>query len=222
MSILLLNGRIFNIFFDDKVSLIQHKIFALSEKFNIHLVKSQQHFLIKSFYARIMAVRDFVQLDMLNNSIMLSSKEKFNIVSFLFYESNFCHYYNFTVTKNKWTSFSFKFFIIYSCCFSFLLRLSILPFLETNLDKSFFALRPYKSSFNNLLEIKDIVLNGSTKLWYLKLKIFHILNSISKLWFIRNFPLNKSFLIFCFAQKKNFLCKSFFFIIFSYLLKGLL
>lgn len=211
----------FNIFFEDNVSFNQHTIFLLSKESNFCMLKSKQHFLIKSFYARVLALRNFGESDVSANFRLLSSKEKFNIVSFLYHRKNLCKYYDFYVTKNKGTSFSFDFFMIYSFCFLCLFKFSILPFLETKLDKFLFIFRPYKRKLDSVLEVNDIILNDYNKLWFIKVSLSDLLNSISKLWLLRNFPVRKIFLNFYFKQKHLFFCKTFHLIIFNYLLKGL-
>lgn len=212
----------FNIFFDDKISLIQHQIFLLSIKLNFRLIKNKQRFLAKSFSARILSVRNYIESDISGNSKKLSSKEKFNIVSLLYYKQHLYKYYNFYVIKSNKTSFSFNFFIIYSSCFCWLVNFSILPFLETLLDKSFFKFRPYKWSSDLVIEMQNVILSGFNKFWYLKVQLFNTLNHTNKFWLLKNFPLGKVFLNFCFERKNSFFCKYFYLIVFNYLLKGLL
>lgn len=201
--------------------LTQHKIFLLSKESNFCMVKRKQHFLIKSFCARILALRSFLESDVSNNFRLLSSKEKFNIVSLLYYRKNLCQYYDFYVIKNKGTSFSFDFFLVYSFCFCCLLKTSLLPFLETKLDKFLFMFRPYKRNLDIGLEMNDIVFNDFNKLWFIKVNVFDILNSINKIWLLRNLPIEKIFLNFYFKQKYLFFCKTFYLMIFNFLLKGL-
>lgn len=213
--------ELFNIFFDDKVSLIQHEIFLLSEQSNFQLIKNKQRFLTKSFYARILAVRNYEESQVSGSLRYLSSKEKFTVVSLLYHRKNLIKYCNFYVIKSKRTSFSYSFYIIYNLSFYNLINLSILPFLETKLDKCFLTSRPYRIRSDVILRMSDFLLNDFDKLWYLKFKIFDILNFTNKLWLLKNFPIEKTFLNFYFEQKFYSFCKSFYSTIFNYLLTGL-
>lgn len=213
--------ELFNIFLDDKVSLIQHEIFLLSEQSNFRLIKNKQRFLAKSFYARILAVRNYGESQISGSLRYLSSKEKFTVVSLLYHRKNLIKHYNFYVIKSKKTSFSYKFYIIYNLSFYNLINLSILPFLETKLDKCFLTFRPYSIRSDIILRMSDFLSNDFDKLWYLKFKIFDILNLTNKLWLLKNFPIEKTFLNFYFEQKFYYFCKSFYSMIFNYLLIGL-
>lgn len=211
----------FSIFFDNQVSLIQHEILLLSEQSDFNLIKKKQSFLTKSFYTRILAVRNYTELGSSGSLKYLSSKEKFTIVSLLYHKKDLVKYYNFYVRKNKGTSFSFDFCIIYYASFYYLIKFSFLPFLEMELDESFLLFRPYHIKSDVILTMNNILLNDFNKIWYLKLKIFTTFNFISKLWLLKNFPLEKTFLVSYFQQKSYFFCKSFHLMVFSYLLNGL-
>jgi hypothetical protein len=213
--------ELFSTFFDSKVSLAQHEIFFFSNKLYFSLIKNKQRFLIKSFSARILAVRNCIDLGVSHTIKSLSSKEKFTIVSLLQQRKDLYKHYNYYVVKNNGISFSSNFFTIYCISFCYLIELSILPFLEAKLDKFFFTFFPYKNKSDVVLTMNDIFLNEASKLWYLKFKILTTLNYTNKLWLLKNFPLENFFLNFCFESKNYFFCKSFYSMIFNYLLKEL-
>lgn len=213
--------ELFSIFFHNNLSLAQHEIFLLSEQSNFRLIKKKQRFLIKSFDARILAVRNCIESRVFSNLKCISSKEKFTLVSLLSHRKDLIKYYNVYVLKSKGTSFSFDFYIMYYVSFGYLLKFSILPFLETKLDKSFFISRSYKIKADLALTLTNILLNDYDKLWYLKFNIFDTLNFTNKLWLLRNFPLERNFLKCFFVQKNHFFYISFYFMIFNYLLTGL-
>jgi hypothetical protein len=213
--------ELFSIFFDNHVLLIQHQILLLSEESNFSLIKNKQNFLTKSFYARLLAVRNYTELTYSSSLKYLSSKEKFSLVSLLYHKNDLIKYYNFYVIKNKGMSFSFDFCMMYYSSFYYLIKFSFLPFLEMKSDESFLIFRPYNIKSDVILRMNNSLLKNFNKLWYLKLKIITTLNFISKLWLLKNFPLEKTFLIFFFEQKNYIFCKYFYLIIFSYLLTGL-
>jgi hypothetical protein len=213
--------ELFSIFFDNRVSLIQHEISLLSERSNFRLIKNRQNFLIKSFYGRLLAVRNYVESQVSGSLRYLSSREKFTVVLLLYQRKDLIKHYNFYVIKSKGTAFTFNFYILYFVSFCNLIKFSILPFLETKFEKPLFTSRPYKIKSDVILKITDILLKDFNRLWYLKFKIPNILNFTNKSWLLRNFPLEKNFLNFYFEQKHYSFCKSFYLMIFNYLLTGL-
>lgn len=123
--------------------------------------------------------------------------------------------------KNVNISFSFDFFSFYKFCFSLLLKITILPFIEVKLDNFSVYSRFTDDTSDVILRFKSILLRNLVKSWYFNISILTGMNYIANEWLFKNFPIDSKFL-------KNFLkignfvfAHSIFLLIFSYLFNGL-
>lgn len=128
-----------------------------------------------------------------NSNYYISSEIKFQIVLNLkhvrlFEKSNFLYF-----IKKKGHSFFYNYINIYNKCLQYLWVLSLLPFLETHLDKSLHGFRPFRDSFDLFMEIKKIFSN-TKNYWYFSLKLFSYSNSQNKFWLLKNLPIEKKLL----------------------------
>jgi hypothetical protein len=203
------------------LSFAQHEISLLDSQSSFRLVKNKQRLLFKSFYARISAVRDCADKMVFFPIEKISSRQKFRIVSFLYYQRNFFYHYRFYIIKNANISFSFNFFSFYKHCFSLLLKITILPFMEARADNSFVTSRFIENNSDFFVLIKSVLLRNLTECWYFKITFLIGLNHLANEWLFKNFPLDTRFLK-NFLKVGNFIFDySSFLLIFNYLFNGL-
>lgn len=185
------------------------------------MLKNKQRLLVKSFYLRIFSVRNSLDQDFSLKHRSISSGQKFYIAFYLRCRRNFHLYYHFYFVKNNNISFSFNFFLIYKSCFNFLLKIILFPFIQTKIENCLFnySLQGYEHDI--FLDLKFILLKNLKKLYYFKWSIFNVLNSINKIWLLKNFPLDVSFLENFMKLGNHTFNESICLLIFSYIFKGL-
>jgi hypothetical protein len=112
--------------------------------------------------------------------------------------------------------------------------MACLPFLETKCDKSSYSFRPFRDALDLLKDIKKSFSSKDKQSWYLDIKINCSWNLQTKFWLLKNFPIERQILrswlnnivINSFFEYNNsffyFYSKDIYFILFNYLLNGLL
>jgi hypothetical protein len=167
---------------------MQHSIFLASKQSNFRLIRYKQRLLTNSLYGRLIIIREVFDNDFLKNSNMVSIDILSEVLLILDHKNPLYGFYDFYSIKNGGFSFLSKFFNFYKFYFDFLLNLSFLPFIETNLDKSLFASRPFKSYCDVPIELKKLMIKKNNKCGF-SLNLSTEMNSIGEAWLSKNLPI---------------------------------
>jgi len=190
------------------------------------LVKNNQNLLIKSFWSRLIVIRDILDDQFFRDLFLFSEESKSKFLLFLNYRNNITDIsYNFYSFKSNGLSVSFKFFPFYRICFDYLLKMSFFPFVETNLDKFLLASRPLKLYCDIPVELNNILLKNIDKSYFFSFEVSNLMNSTAKIWLEKNFPLKIDLfslnILYKYDIENYENLKSFYSVAFNFMLNGM-
>lgn len=143
--------------------------------------------LINSLWSKLIVIRNILSMRFFKNLfINFSEEEKFKYVLFLSYNNTLS--YKVYTLKNNGLSISSRFFSFYKIYIDSLLKMSFLPFVETDINKFFFASRPLKLYCDIPSELNKALLKDFNKSCCISFAFSTCMNSIVKIWLQKNFP----------------------------------
>lgn len=207
----------------------QHNISSGTRKSNFYLIRTKQRLLIKSLWSKLITVRDMADEQFSKDGFMFSSEDKFRYVLLLGNTISNFSLYDFYSSKNLGLSLSLQVFSFYRICLDYLLKISFIPFVETNIDKFLISSRPYKLYTDVPVELNRMLLKDINKSFVVSFEISNYFSSTSEIWLYKNSTLNprilKNFFVpFNYVDKdKKLRCfESFYSVIFNFMLNGML
>lgn len=185
------------IFYENKISFFQHKLFSYSLHGDFKRLRTLQKIILNSLAFRLFIVRNclikFNKYHANNCLFNLDSNDKLTLVLNLkdfFYAdlvNSFCSF--------KKSGYSFFFYVpkIFNICYENLLSVSVLSAIESFPDKRSLGFRPFRNYEDVFFEIKNIILKRIL-LFSFSSKISIFSNIKENYWLLKNLPFQRTFL----------------------------
>lgn len=165
---------------------------------NSLLIKFYQKLLIRSLSCRLKVLNR----NLIINSQFFTSKSIFNVnfediiilVSNLRNLSINSSISTFYFCKRYGYSIFFQMPFFYMNCIQSLWNYSVLPIVENNSDKFSYGFRPFRSTQDLFVEIKNSFLKKRLPLWMVDFKINSSIKLYNSDWLMKNFPVEKKIL----------------------------
>lgn len=181
--------------------------------------------MIKSFWSKLIVIRDTISYQYPRNLSLVSSNDKFKLILLLGFNRLTNEFYNSYSFKRGGFSISFQTFTFYKACLDRLFKMSFFPFVETNIDKSLIAARPYRFYCDIPIELKKY-LSQDDRYCCFSFKIYHLSSHACEAWIHKNSPLNVNlFMDFLYNFDYNHTLKfseSFYSVFFNFIINGML
>jgi hypothetical protein len=186
--------KFFFIFFEFRISYLQTRSVFYYEIGKFRCLRNIQKLLLNSLSSRLRTIRDVVYENYQIFPASINSYDKLVLLFSLNFVFSLHFYDSFLLLKKNSNSFFFEIPDFYNRTSQILCILTIIPVLDSNIDKNCFFYRPYRNSHDIFYDVKSLFSKKISALWCCNLRIVDFNTDFT--WLVKNFPFSKTVMYF--------------------------